>query len=244
MAQLWLNSPLLGGRWPHRDGIFSPCGAMVTVMTGFANQTPNKGLSRRALLGGGLALAAVAPARVFAQSAGLTDYERRLVEVAMRERDRVGAMLMDASVVAIADFARPSHDTRMHFVDMAAGRVRSHLVAHGRGSDPEHVGVLRQFSNHVGSYATSRGAYLTTERYAGKYGTSMRLRGLDLDNSNAYDRAIVMHPAWYAAPDMVAKFGKLGRSEGCFAMAPDEFAIALDHLGSGRLLFADRIGEA
>ena len=28
------------------------------------------------------------------------------------------------------------------------------------------------------------------------------------------DRAIVMHPAWYANPDMLEKWGKLGRSDG------------------------------
>ena len=72
-----------------------------------------------------------------------------------------------------------------------------------------------------GSEATSRGAYLTAEWYNGKYGTSMRLQGLDADNNAALSRAIVMHPAPYADPSWIEKFGKLGRSEGCFAMAPD-----------------------
>jgi hypothetical protein len=216
-------------------------------MVGLANHILNRRAALRGLgLGLGVGFVTPAPlvAQVFAQADPLSDYERKLVAVAIRERDRMGAMLMDNSVVALADFARPSHETRLHFVDMTVGRVTSHLVAHGRGSDPEHVGWLKQFSNSVGSLATSRGAYLTTEKYEGKYGTSLRLRGMDLDNSNAYDRAIVMHPAWYAAPDMVAKYGKLGRSEGCFAMAPEEFALALDHLGSGRLLFADRFETA
>jgi len=211
---------------------------------GIANQ--NNVLSRRALLGG-LALGGVAmatPLRVAAQASGLSEYERRVVGIAMRERDRVGAMLARPDVVAIADFSKPSHDARLHFVYLVGGAVRSHLVAHGRGSDPAHVGWLKQFSNSVGSYATSRGAYLTAGQYEGKYGASMRLRGLDLDNSNAFDRAIVMHPAWYAAPDMVSKFGKLGRSEGCFAMAPEDFSLVLGHLGAGRLLYADRISEA
>lgn len=209
--------------------------------------TNRQGMNRRNVLrrglglGLGLGAALAAPTRVFAEVSGLSDYERKVVTVAMRERDRVGAMLMHPDIVAIADFARPSSETRMHFVDMVAGTVQSHLVAHGRGSDPEHEGWLRHFSNTPGSFATSRGAYLTTGQYAGKYGPSLRLRGLDLDNSNAYDRAIVMHPAWYAAPDMLGKYGKLGRSEGCFAMAPEDFRLALDHLGSGRLLYADRI---
>ena len=99
------------------------------------------------------------------------------------------------------------------------------------------------FSNDVGSEATSRGAFLTCETYSGKYGSSIRLRGLDMDNSNAHDRAIVMHPAWYAAPDMLTKWGKLGRSEGCFAMDPSQFSEVLWTLSGGHLLFADRIGE-
>ena len=202
-------------------------------------------LNRRSLLRGSLALGAglALPTRVFAEASSLTAYQSRVLEVARRERDRVASILADQSVVAVADFAQPSSAPRLHFIDMAAGTMESHLVAHGRGSDPAHVGWLRHFSNQVGSYATSRGAYLTCEQYDGKYGPSLRLRGLDLDNSNAHDRAIVMHPAWYAASDMLAKYGKLGRSEGCFAMAPDDFHIALQHLGSGRLLFADRIGE-
>ena len=95
----------------------------------------------------------------------------------------------------------------------------------------------------MGSEATSRGGYLTCEWYNGKYGVSIRLKGLEGDNSNALDRAIVIHPAWYAAPDMLGKWGKLGRSEGCFAMAPDQFDEALWRMSGGRLLYADRIGE-
>jgi hypothetical protein len=93
-----------------------------------------------------------------------------------------------------------------------------------------------------GSNATSRGGYLTCEWYIGKYGTSIRLVGLDSDNSLALDRAIVVHPAKYVGDAMIARWGKIGRSEGCFAMAPDDFNEALWHLSGGRLLFADRIG--
>ena len=50
-----------------------------------------------------------------------------------------------------------------------------------------------------------------------------------------------MHPAAYAAPEHIAKFGKLGRSEGCFAMSPAHFNEALWNLSGGRLLYADRI---
>jgi hypothetical protein len=171
-------------------------------------------------------------------------YDRKVLEIAARESQRAGARLWRRDIVGVADFARPSTLPRFHFANLENGTVRSFYVSHGRGSDREHSGFLQQFSNIPGSEATSRGAYLTAEWYKGKYGTSIRLLGLDADNHTALERAIVMHPASYAAPSHIAKFGKLGRSEGCFAMSPDQFNEALWHLSGGRLLFADRIGDA
>jgi len=171
-------------------------------------------------------------------------YDRKVLEIAARESQRAGAKLWRRDIVGVADFARPSTLPRLHFANLENGTVRSFYVAHGRGSDPEHSGFLKQFSGVPGSEATSRGAYLTAEWYTGKYGTSIRLLGLDQDNATALERAIVMHPAWYADPAMIARQGKLGRSEGCFAMSPDQFNEALWHLSGGRLLFADRIGDA
>lgn len=168
-------------------------------------------------------------------------YIRRLGEIARRELDRAGARIWRNDIVGIADFGRPSGTPRFHFVNMENGTVRSFLVAHGRGSDPEHDGWLKHFSNAPGSEATSRGAYLTCEWYKGKYGTSIRLEGMDPDNSHALSRAIVMHPADYVDRGMAAQWGKVGRSEGCFAMAKDDFNEALWHLSGGRLLYADRI---
>ena len=168
-------------------------------------------------------------------------YERRVLELARREVERAGASVWRKDVVGIADFARPSTLPRLHFANLESGTVRSFYVAHGRGSDPEHSGFLQSFSNLLGSEATSRGGYLTCEWYNGKYGTSIRLVGLEQDNSQALGRAIVIHPAAYAAPSHIAKWGKLGRSEGCFAMAPEQFNEALWHMSGGRLLFADRI---
>jgi hypothetical protein len=170
-------------------------------------------------------------------------YDRRILEIAKREVERAGAAVWRRDIAGIADFARPSSLPRFHFANLENGTVRSFYVAHGRGSDPEHSGFLHRFSDLPGSEATSRGAYLTAEWYKGKYGTSIRLVGLDSENRTALERAIVMHPAGYAAPEHIAKFGKLGRSEGCFAMAPEQFNEALWHLSGGRLLYADRIGE-
>ncbi len=171
-------------------------------------------------------------------------YDRKLIEIAQRELGRAGAQVWRRDIVGIADFARASTLPRFHFVNLENGTIRSFLVSHGRGSDPGHSGFLQQFSGIPGSEATSRGAYLTAEWYNGKYGTSIRLLGLEADNRTALERAIVMHPAKYAAASHIEKFGKLGRSEGCFAMGPENFNEALWNLSGGRLLFADRIGDA
>lgn len=171
-------------------------------------------------------------------------YDARLVEIAKRELERAGAQVWRRDIVGIADFARASTLPRFHFVNMENGTIRSFRVTHGRGSDPAHSGFLQQFSSVPGSEATSRGAYLTAEWYKGKYGTSIRLLGLDPDNATALERAIVMHPAKYASAEHLERFGKLGRSEGCFAMGPEHFNEALWNLSGGRLLFADRIGDA
>lgn len=169
-------------------------------------------------------------------------YHKRLLTVAAAQLQRNQSSLWRTDIVGIADFAKPSSEPRLHFANLENGSVRSFLLAHGRGSDPMHSGWLQSFSNMPGSEATSRGAFLTCEWYQGKYGTSIRLKGMDPDNSMALSRAIVMHPAWYVDQSMVSRWGKLGRSEGCFAMSTADFNEALIHLSGGRLLFADRIG--
>ena len=203
------------------------------------------GLDRRTLLkatGAGAAALALPGARAFAQPFSIPEQHRRILDVAKREVERAGSVLWRRDIAGVADFALPSSLPRLHFANLEAGTVRSFLVAHGRGSDPEHDGFLKWFSNVPGSYATSRGAYISYEWYVGKYGVSIRLGGLDADNSNVLNRAIVMHSAWYAAPEMLARWGKLGRSDGCFAMAPDDFGYALTQLSGGRCIFADKLG--
>lgn len=188
----------------------------------------------------GAALAA-APTRVFAQ-AGPDPRTRRLLEVAQREVERAGSALWRRDVVGVADFGLHSSLPRFHFVNLEAGTADSALVAHGSGSDPEHDGWLNGFSNLEDSWATSRGAYVTWEWYEGRFGTSVRLGGLDSDNSNAFPRAIVMHPASYATPEHVSRWGRLGRSNGCFAFGPEVFPQTLYRLAGGRLIFADTLG--
>lgn len=149
---------------------------------------------------------------------------------AIRHRDRI----------AIVDFSAPSSEPRLHFLDVASGRASRLLVAHGSGSDPRHTGYLERFSNAEGSNASSEGAFLTGDYYVGKHGRSQRLAGLDPTNNHAMERAIVIHGAWYANEDMIQAHGKLGRSQGCFAVGETCLEEMFDHLGTARLLYAAR----
>jgi hypothetical protein len=200
-------------------------------------------LSRRSFISTAAAAGAAAalPGRVFAAVAPpqpRIDPGIKARALAALEAKR--PFLRNADVIGIADFNRASRDPRFYIVDLRSGFVTQHLVAHGRGSDPAHSGWLETFSNEIGSEATSEGAYLTGDAYTGKFGWSMRLTGLDPSNSNAEARAIVIHTAWYAEPRQVETFGKLGRSEGCFALPGISHAEAMTRLGSGRLLYAEK----
>jgi hypothetical protein len=149
----------------------------------------------------------------------------------IRQRDFIG----------LVDFSKGSWDPRFHVVHMPSGQVETFRVAHGSGSDPRHSGYLDHFSNRPGSEATSNGAYMTADTYHGKYGLSMKVRGLDWSNNNAEARAIVIHNAWYAEPDMINAHGKLGRSQGCFAFSRDDQWKVMARLGGGRMIYADKL---
>jgi len=146
--------------------------------------------------------------------------------------------------VALADFNAPSRELRFHIVDLVGGHSSSYLVAHGRGSDPAHSGWLQTFSNEPNSLASSAGAYKTGEIYEGQHGRAMRLAGLDPQNNNAELRAIVVHGADYVSEDHIATWGKIGRSEGCFAVARHMLPQLLGLLGPGRMVYANKLGSA
>ena len=143
--------------------------------------------------------------------------------------------------IGIVDFSKASSDPRFYVVDLMNGTAEAYRVAHGRGSDPDHSGYVERFSNNFGSYASSNGTYTTDDYYNGKYGLSMKVRGLDWSNYNAEPRAIVIHNAWYAEDDMIPIHGKLGRSEGCFAMSRENQYKVMRRLAGGRMIYADKL---
>ena len=190
---------------------------------------------------------------VVAGSAGLFT-PKRFAAVKMSDRPVVlpramaalnahGRSIAHRDMIGVVDFAAPSHLPRLHLLDLGNGRILSSLlVAHGRGSDPANSGWVENLSNRPGSNASCQGSFLTADTYPGRHGRSRRLHGLDPDNSLAESRGIVIHAAPYVDAAMARTQGRIGRSEGCFAVSRKDIAELLDRLGSGRLLYAAKHG--
>lgn len=160
---------------------------------------------------------------------------------ALASLDHHGRAVAKHDRIAIADFAASSSVPRFHLINLHDGRSWSVLVAHGSGSDPSHTGWLQRFSNEVNSEASCEGAFIASDYYVGKHGRSQRLIGLDATNNNALDRAIVVHGAWYSNQEMLSTHGKLGRSQGCFAVGENTLANVFDQLGEGRMIYAAKV---
>jgi hypothetical protein len=205
-------------------------------------------ITRRHLIHGGAAAGLVALARPVSAASQFAiaapprpNLNPLLLERAKAALDEKRGLVPHRDIIGITDFARASRDPRFYLVNLLSGFVTEYQVAHGRGSDPAHSGWLERFSNEPGSEASSRGSYVTGDVYYGKYGRSLRLTGLDPSNNNALSRAIVVHAAWYAEPEVADQYGKLGRSEGCFALSETNLQYLLYQLGAGRMIYADKI---
>ena len=194
--------------------------------------------SRRQFVGAALGLAGLA---ALAAPTSAQARSSKLIAAAKAGLDRVGDQIPLQDVVGVADFRPPSSQPRLHLVDLASGRIESLLVAHGRGSDPDHTGWLQRFSNDMEADCTSEGAYLTSDYYLCDHGRAMKLKGLDPTNDNVEERRVVVHQAWYVSPQIVRAHGMLGRSEGCFAVSEADLPTVLDRLGPGRLLIAAKL---
>lgn len=142
----------------------------------------------------------------------------------------------DSSVITIVDFNQPSHSKRMWIIDLQnANLLMNTWVAHGQGSGED---MPNQFSNIDSSHQSSLGFYLTGEIYLGKHGRSLRLDGMDASfNSNARQRDIVIHGADYVSQQMINSCGRLGRSFGCPAVAPELTASIINLIKDKTVLF-------
>jgi hypothetical protein len=148
-----------------------------------------------------------------------------------------------SGVLAVADMDLPNTTERLWVIDLKEAKVlHRSLVAHGLGSG--HLRA-RRFSNVASSECTSLGFYRTSGTYDGIHGYSRRLQGYDKgENTNVFDRYIVLHAADYASPDYVRQHGHLGYSRGCPALPPAQYKAIISTLQTGSMLLVSGPGLA
>ncbi|MFL5728837.1 MAG: murein L,D-transpeptidase catalytic domain family protein [Cytophagaceae bacterium] len=145
-------------------------------------------------------------------------------------------LLSDKGILGIVDFDKPSTEQRLWIIDVNKKEVLYHsLVAHGKKSGENKA---TNFSNCQSSNMSSVGFYVTRNTYTGKHGLSLVIDGLDKNfNSNAKERAVVIHSADYVSEDFIKCNGRLGRSQGCPAIPVENHEQVINTLKDGTALF-------
>jgi hypothetical protein len=125
--------------------------------------------------------------------------------------------LITKNILTLIDFSMSSNTKRLWVIDLNSNVVLfNSLVAHGRNTGEE---FANSFSNASQSFKSSLGFYATGEIYRGKHGNSLKLDGLENGiNSNARERAVVIHGADYVSDSFIQNNKRLGRSLGCPAI--------------------------
>jgi hypothetical protein len=142
---------------------------------------------------------------------------------------------------AVVDFNQPSTSKRLYVFDTVEKKVEAYYVAHGRGSEGSRDdGIADVFSNQNHSNSSSLGIYRTLGEYNGQHGRSLRLEGLEPTNSNVLSRGVVMHTADYVSESFIRQTGRLGRSEGCFAVERSVGNTLINELKSGAYIIASK----
>ena len=144
--------------------------------------------------------------------------------------------LTSKTLIAVIDFSLPSTDRRLWVIDIGTREVlMNEYVAHGFRSG----GVYpTKFSNRYGSKQSSLGTFITENSYYGVRGLSLRLKGVEQGiNDRARDRGIVIHGTPNVSPER-ARFGTMGRTEGCPAVSREVARRLVPMLEDGVVVFA------
>ncbi len=151
--------------------------------------------------------------------------------------------LSQKSILTIVDFDQLSTKKRLYIIDLDKKEiVLNTWVAHGQRSGSDEA---VNFSNKNDSYTSSLGFYITGEVYRGLHGKSLKLDGMDVGfNNNARTRSIVVHGAAYVSPGTINALGRLGRSQGCPAVAPELADKVISTIGDKTVLFINKSKEA
>lgn len=143
------------------------------------------------------------------------------------------------SILSIADFDQSSKKKRLYIIDLAKREMLLNTwVAHGQNSGFDEA---VKFSNKNDSFTSSLGFYITGEVYRGIHGRSLKLDGMDQGfNDNARSRSIVVHGAAYVSEGTINALGRLGRSQGCPAVAPQVADQVINTIGDKTVLFINK----
>ena len=144
--------------------------------------------------------------------------------------------LSEKQLLTVIDFEKSSNQKRFCVIDLGSNKVLfNSLVELGRNTGNE---FAKYFSNTNQSFMSSLGFYVTDDLYFGKHGLSLKLRGMDDNfNSNAMERAVVMHGADYVSEEFIRRNGRLGRSLGCPALPNDLNPKVVEAIKNGTCLF-------
>lgn len=139
-------------------------------------------------------------------------------------------------LLAIIDYSKSSSEKRFFLLDIKNEKILYiSRVAHSKNSGFE---IPIKFSNDPNSFESSLGFYLTLGEYNGAFGHSLRLKGLeDNINSNAEERAIVLHGGDIANESYLKRYGFLGRSLGCPVLPTDVVDEVINLIKDGAVIF-------
>lgn len=115
-----------------------------------------------------------------------------LLQAALKSYRRNQLQVANKRYLTVIDYTKPVLMKRLWVVDLATEKImlNSH-VSHAFNS-----GLLyaTNFSNAEGSEMSCVGSFVTQAAYTGRFGYSLRVKGLDVGNSNTLRRSIVFHP--------------------------------------------------
>jgi hypothetical protein len=133
----------------------------------------------------------------------------------------------------LVDMSLPSGKNRFFVYNIKKDSIEySSLVAHGWGSYQPNTDQL-VFSNTPNSFKTSLGKYKIGVSYNGAFGLAYKLYGLDTTNSNAYERAIVLHSEKHV-PETETYPSRICESAGCPMVSPSFLAILGTYIRSSQ----------
>jgi hypothetical protein len=129
--------------------------------------------------------------------------------------------------IVLIDYSKPIFQERLYVFDMKKQKIIiTSYVSHAFNSGKIYA---TDFSNIINSKKTSIGAYITLNSYYGKWGYSMRLKGVDSClNTKAEKRNIVFHPN---------VTDNINYSDGCFMTKNEINKKIIDLVKNGYLVY-------